>query len=181
MGDVCILYEKDGQPLANYLQGKLNDAELDIKTDIKNINEKEFGEQYNAYVFLVSPDLLYTTSLTFIQEFEKNASLIVLAGTKYSEFEQEALAHSQGTILDWFTFSLEENEESVKQLLVSVISLYESCLVPDATANNEMEMRLKDILAADENDESCSSSEVSELNAVKHVFRKVMQHTLFNP
>ena len=179
MGDVCILYEKDGQPLANYLQGKLNDAELDIKTDIKNINEKEFGEQYNVYVFLVSPDLLYTASLTFIQEFEKNTSLIVLAGTKYSEFEQEALAQSQGTILDWFTFSLEENEESVKQLLVSVISLYESCLIPDA--NNEMEMRLKDILAADENDESCSSSEVSELNAVKHVFRKVMLHTLFNP
>ena len=181
MGDVCILYEKDGQPLANYLQGKLNDAELDIKTVIKNINENEFGEHYNVNVFLVSPDLLYTASLTFIQEFEKNTSLIVLAGTKYSEFEQEALAHSQGTILDWFTFSLEENEESVKQLLVLVISLYESCLIPDVATNNEMEMRLKDILAKDEDDESCSSSEVSDLNAVKHVFRKVMQHTLFNP
>ena len=194
---VCIFFENDGQLLAKYLQEKLNSKEMAIKTNINVIYEYQSAEPFKVNVFLISPEFLSTTSLKTIQDFEKTRSILVLASTDFSELEEAVVENGIEPLLEWFVYSLEESDNSVKELLVSIISLYEDCLLFDDTSESEMEEKSENTWDGDNNGEIEYSGKNPEeniceddehykvlpersstfLNAVKYVFRKVIKYS----
>lgn len=190
--EICILHEDDSEPLAKFLQDKLSSDDMSINTCLCTDLQTRGDTNCKVNIFLISPEFLERKKLHTIKDFNEKNSVLVLAGSEHNDFEQEAINQGTESLLEWFVFHLEETDESVKELLVSVISIYELGSIPEDSSENDTEDETGTGLSQAESILSHNVSDTTEktgtmnsdykvlpprssvlFNAVKHVFRKV--------
>lgn len=189
--EICIFHEGDSEPLAKFLQDKLSSDDMSIDTclctDLRTTGDKKC----KVNIFLISPEFLQQKKLHIVKDFNEKNSALVLVGSEYSGFEQEVINQDAESLLEWFVFHLEETDESVKELLVSIISIYELGSIPEDSSENDTEDESGTGISQTESIEYHNISDFTEKadarnsdyivlpprssllsNAVKHVFRK---------
>lgn len=122
---VSIFFTSDGQEWAEYLKAKLSCKNCDINTELVNIEDKNIDFSSKVNVFLVFPDLLNLKSWDILDKFDSKTAIAVLAGVELNDWVEAASKHHVESVQEWLDYELEENDQSVRELLVSIIGIYE--------------------------------------------------------
>ena len=175
---VSIFFTNDGGEWAEYLQDKLTCKYCNIHTELVSISSKDIDFLSKVNVFLVSPDFLELESWSILSQFDSKTAIAVLAGVNHHDWSDAATKHNEDTVLEWLDYELEASDKSVRELLVSIVGIYEIQEEfgndPDAAWNEYMNSPPDKLNEPDSFYKVLPSRPSRQLNAVTNVFRKVM-------
>ena len=175
---VSIFFTNDGVEWAGYLQDKLTCKGCNIHTELASISNKDIDFLSKVNVFLVSPDFLELESWTILSQFDSKTAIAVLAGVNHNDWSEAAAKHNEDIVLEWLDYELEASDKSVRELLASIIGIYEMQEEfgndPDAAWNEYMNSPPDKPNEPDSFYKVLPSRPSRQLNAVTNVFRKVM-------
>lgn len=126
---VSIYYvPKDGAEWARYLQEKLGAKEYDLQCKINDFTCKQSCHVISTKVnvFLVTPEFLECRNWDTLNDFNKDTCIFVLTGVDNLDFSAAATLYNTDYVLDWYIHELLASEQSVKEMLLSIITIYES-------------------------------------------------------
>lgn len=126
---VSVYYQpSDGTEWARYVHDKLVSRDYEIKCILNNFSCQKTVPKLSKVVnvFLVTPDFLDYPDWDVTRQVDRDTCITVLTGVDSVDFEQAARLYNCAFVLDWYTHELDNTEESVRDMLVSIISLYES-------------------------------------------------------
>ena len=175
---VSIFFTNDGVEWAGYLQEKLSCKDCNIDTELVSISNKDIDFLSKVNVFLVSPDFLELESWTILSQFDSKTAIAVLAGVEHNDWTEAAAKHNEDTVLEWLDYELEASDKSVRELLVSIIGIYE--IQEEFGDDHEAAWNEYMNSPPDKPNEADSFYKVlprrpsRQLNAVTNVFRKVI-------
>ena len=179
---VSIFFTSDGVEWAGYLQDKLSCKDCNINTELVNLSNKDIDFLSKVNVFLVSPDFLELKSWDILNKFDSKTAIAVLAGVDHNDWIEATGKHNIETVLEWLDYELEASDRSVRDLLVTIIGIYEIQEEfgddPDADWNNYMNVPSDKPNEADSFYKVLPSRPCRPVNAVTNVFRKVMSHRM---
>ena len=179
---VCMVCKSDGQPLASFLKDKLESEKIGIKTDIQDVREVESCGPCTVTVFLITPEFIDHGDLRLIQNFEQTDTVLVLVGIDTDELRCAALKVNDEVLLDFLIYRLEETDESMKGLLISIIDMYETnTSLSEKSSEDDETTRIAKSGKIDYEKSASQEQHYKKLpdrtsglfNAVKHVFIKV--------
>ena len=179
---ITIHYISDGKEWATYLQDKFNSEGYSIKTVLRDFEASKSPTQGIVNIFLITPDLFEIENWDLMGHFKRDTSMVVLTGVNHADW---TMGIKNESLADWKSYEVNEDEESVRGLIMTIVSLYESSQqIPFWPSSNNMEKserRKKD----KNNIEPCQRPDsISTLyaplpkhskpvNTVSHVFRQV--------
>lgn len=173
---VSIFFTSDGVEWAGYLQDKLSCKDCNINTELVNLSNKDIDFLSKVNVFLVSPDFLELKSWDILNKFDSKTAIAVLAGVDHNDWIEATGKHNIETVLEWLDYELEASDRSVRDLLVTIIGIYEIQEEfgddPDADWNNYMNVPSDKPNEADSFYKVLPSRPCRPVNAVTNVFRK---------
>ena len=136
---VCIWYMKDGVPWAIFLGETLTDR-YDIPTKLIRVGKGfEATVQFTVNVILVTPLLLESGRLKLIEALNAESSVLILTGVTKDEFKTGTTQVK--SLQKWNIHELNRNEESVRDMRLCIIGLYERrsyALLPAPRQVNEL-------------------------------------------
>ncbi|KAJ8317975.1 hypothetical protein KUTeg_003066 [Tegillarca granosa] len=116
----------DGGSWANFLHEKLNEDDYMLSSSLVDISTLENDHLiHDVNIILVSPDFLNLKSLQPLTVLHQIRSLVVLLGVDKPEYEM-FVKDNELNLSKWDVFETEATEKSVRQLLLRIISLYET-------------------------------------------------------
>lgn len=178
---ICMVCKSDGQPLASFLKDKLESEKIGIKTDIQDVREVESCGPCTVTVFLITPEFIDHGDLRLIQNFEQTDTVLVLVGIDTDELRCAALKINDEVLLDFLIYRLEETDESMKGLLISIIDMYETnTSLSEKSSEDDETTRIAKSGKIDYEKSASQEQHYKKLpdrtsglfNAVKHVFIK---------
>ena len=145
--DLTIYYAPDGQVWAEYIQDALNSKAYGIGAVLRAFNEDTSSTPPSKInIVLISPDLIECEDWELMNELDSSTTIAVLTGVTHDDWSMAAERLNMESVLNWFDYQLSANEDSVKSLIIVIISLYER-LIEDANTSDNTE---PDILTDDE-------------------------------
>ena len=131
----------DGGTWAGFLKTKLSEKRYGINVVFFNANyDLKTDFPHGANILLVSPDFLSLKSFEKYSVFDPSTSLIVLLGTSEEEYKDACHKRKGDSILNWPIFETQQNESSVRALLVEIIDLYEQAHSKDVAGSDESDL-----------------------------------------
>ncbi|XP_045214228.2 uncharacterized protein LOC123564593 isoform X5 [Mercenaria mercenaria] len=125
---VSIFYvQPDGEVWADYLYQKLIAKEYEINCEKIEFTGKSESSLHSSVfnVFFVTPDFLDTQNWKWSNSVDTSRCLLVLTGTEHDDLEESARYHECEHVNEFYIHELKETEESVRDLLIIIISKYE--------------------------------------------------------
>ncbi|XP_060564669.1 uncharacterized protein LOC132723885 isoform X2 [Ruditapes philippinarum] len=124
---VSIFYVSDGYNWSDYLFKKLHSKEYEITCEQIQFNKRsEHSLQSSVLnVFFVTPDFLENQDWKWANSVDTNKCILVLTGTEQEDLEESAKHYKFDHVNDFFIFQLKETEDSVRDLLIFIITKYE--------------------------------------------------------
>ncbi|KAK3600210.1 hypothetical protein CHS0354_019836 [Potamilus streckersoni] len=120
-------YPQDGVEWAKYLQVKLGEREYEIDIALNDVTSDCTAQGRNRInVFLITPDFLDLKDLNFMTGFDHQFSLAILMGVdieNYTSITTQSGVHED--VKDWLTLDVDGTEESVRHLIMTIVSMYE--------------------------------------------------------
>lgn len=128
MALVCIFYLSDGEVWAKYLQDRLISEEYDISAVLKHFRDISTVKHTQAKlnIMLITPELIETDDLDLCVNYGGATCVAVLAGVDHDSWISAKNVLKLDNELDWFIYELEEGANSVRDLMMFIVSLYES-------------------------------------------------------
>ena len=123
---VSIYYTSDGQEWANYLEDKFSSKKYEMTAVLSDFSEPTDWTDAKLNILLITPALLELDHTDIQCHFSSTTFLAVLAGVSFEDWELASKVIQLDTRLDLFRYELAENEESVKNLITLIVSLFES-------------------------------------------------------
>ena len=124
---VCIFHLSDGEVWAKYLQETLQNSEkYDITAVLRHYRDIADGIQAKLNILLITPEIIETDELDLRSEYGGATCIAVLAGVDHDDWIVAKNVLRLDTELDWFIYELEAEGGSVRDLIVLIVSLYES-------------------------------------------------------
>ncbi|KAK3600218.1 hypothetical protein CHS0354_019845 [Potamilus streckersoni] len=127
--EISVYYHpQDAADWAKYLQTKLGEREYQIATVLNDITSGPiFKGKTRVNVFLISPSFLELTDMNIMAGFDSHFSLALLMGVDIDDFtfmttKYDVYEH----VKEWVKFEVQESEESVRTLLMTIVSMYET-------------------------------------------------------
>ena len=172
---ISLFYTSDGQTWADYLKDKLNSKDYSIPAESIDFNDKTADFTAKVNVFLVTPDFLELKDYwPLLESCDTKTSVAVLAGVDHADWILAASTYKVESVLEWFDFPLEANDTCVKDLLMTIIGIYEMIGDPDDTWG-ELYMNIPGNKKKEQPDYAVPPSRpTGHENAVTNVFRKVI-------
>lgn len=174
---ISIFYTSDGKEWAVYLKEKLSCKDRFINSELVNLLDKNIAFNSKVNVFLVSPDFLDLQSWGLLNKFNRKTAVAVLTGVEHNDWIEAVSKHNVDSVIDWLVYELEATDKSVRELLVSVICIYE--LTEEFGDDDEVHWDHYinvPTLEKKQTPEECHykvlPSQSRPLNAVSNVFRK---------
>lgn len=128
--NVSIHYmPSDGYAWATYIGQKLEEYSINCELCDFTAETKSDVKNYKVNAFFVTPDFLECGDWTLLKAFIKNSCILVLTGTDQVELEL-VLEKKCDNIQDYFIYEMKENDKSVRDLLIFIISKYEEDETP---------------------------------------------------
>lgn len=117
----------DGQVWAEYLCQKLRAKPYEINCELIKFTPNSVAEAHSSIlnVFFVTPDFLDVQDWSWTNSLDKNTCILVLTGTEQEDLELATQIHKSEHVLDFLIHQLTETEESVRDLLIIIITKYE--------------------------------------------------------
>ncbi|KAL4241094.1 toll-like receptor 7 signaling pathway [Mactra antiquata] len=115
----------DGHEWAMYFKQKLK--EYDVLCELNDFTG-DFNHQIksvNVNIFFLTPDFLDYSNWSLMRIMEKHCTMLVLTGIDHEDLEEASLKHNCKEMLDYYIYSLHNTEDSVRDLLISAVALYE--------------------------------------------------------
>ena len=125
---VCIFYLPDGEVWAKYLQERLNSEQYDISAVTKHYRDVSTAKntQTKLNIMLITPELIESHNLDLRVDYGGATCVAVLAGVDHENWILAKTVLRLDNELDWFIYELEADADSVRDLMVFIVSLYES-------------------------------------------------------
>ncbi|KAL3875392.1 hypothetical protein ACJMK2_033345 [Sinanodonta woodiana] len=127
--EISVYYHpQDAAEWAKYLQAKLGEREYQIDTILNAItNDPIVKEKTRVNVFLISPSFLELTDMKIMAGFDSHFSLALLMGVDMDDFIfMTTKCDVYREVKEWVKFEVQESEESVRTLLMTIVSMYET-------------------------------------------------------
>ena len=124
---MSIYYVSDGYNWSDYLFKKLHSKEYGIKCAQIDFNKRsDLSLQSSVInVFFVTPDFLEHQDWKWAESVDTNRCILVLTGTEQEDLEDSATYYKFDHVNDFYIYQLMETEESVRDLLIFIISVFE--------------------------------------------------------
>ncbi|XP_050391933.1 phosphoinositide 3-kinase adapter protein 1 isoform X4 [Patella vulgata] len=132
MGEVLLFYASDGEQWATFLTNKFTSQEynLPVRTELFSTPDFEFSAECCVQVLLLTPELLESASKTktnFLGLIPTRC-VVVLLGVEKSDVETLLKADGQSKhIFDCKICCVNNDNETIKGTLVTIIEVYEGC------------------------------------------------------
>ncbi|KAL3875384.1 hypothetical protein ACJMK2_033337 [Sinanodonta woodiana] len=131
--EISIHYHpQDGAEWAKYLQSRLGEREFEIDIALNDVTAPDISRgRSRINVFLITPDFMDLTDLNIMKGYDHRYSLAILMGIETEIFT--LLTTQRGIyedLQDWITLDADESEESVRRLLVTIVTMYEYDYLP---------------------------------------------------
>ncbi|KAL3875382.1 hypothetical protein ACJMK2_033335 [Sinanodonta woodiana] len=126
--EICIhYYPQDGVQWARYLQAKLGEREYEIDIALNDVTSSSTAQGSSRMnVFLITPDFLDLKDLKIMTVFNHQFSLVILMGVDIQNFHSKTKHHGvQEDVNNWFTLEVDGSVESVRHMLMTIVSMYE--------------------------------------------------------
>lgn len=123
---LSIFYCSDGKEWADYIQEKLSAEEYNIQTILKDFETADTKIDTDVNVFLMSPVSIQLDKWDLMNYSESATSLAVLTGISFDDWSSAIQTYNMESLYEWCYYELKPEEESVRQLLILIVSLYES-------------------------------------------------------
>ena len=131
----------DGGTWAGFLKTKLSGKRYRINVVFYNANhDLKTDFPHGANILLISPDFLLLKSLEKYSVFNPSTSLIVLLGPSEEEYKDVCRKRKGDSILNWPIFETQQNESSVRALVVEIIDLHEQAQSRDVAGSDESDI-----------------------------------------
>ena len=123
---VCIFYLPDGEVWAKYLQER--SQQYDISAELKPFRDKSAAKHTRARlnIMLITPELIETDDLDIRADYGGVTSVAVLTGVNHDSWSCAKKVLKLDDEFDWFIYELEGDADSARDLMVFIVSLYES-------------------------------------------------------
>ncbi|KAK3600209.1 hypothetical protein CHS0354_019835 [Potamilus streckersoni] len=131
--EISIHYHpQDGTEWAKYLQSKLGEREYQIGIGLNDVTSNDISQgKSKINVFLITPDFLELIDPNIIKGFDHKCSLSVLMGVGTEDFTLITKEHGvHEDVKDWITLIVDASEESVRHLLMTIVTLYDNDYPP---------------------------------------------------
>lgn len=179
---VSIYYvPRDGAEWARYLQEKLGHKEYDIQCEINDFTGQRSCHVISTKVnvFLVTPDFLECRNWDTLNEFNKDTCIFVLTGVDNLDFSAAAALYRSDYVLDWYIHELVGTEQSVREMILSIISIYEStdplpCPEPCSVRSSRTGSGIYENANWDDDDVYDTLPPARQVNGLVETFCKVM-------
>ncbi|KAL3875377.1 hypothetical protein ACJMK2_033330 [Sinanodonta woodiana] len=126
--EISIHYHpQDGTEWATYLQSKLGEREYQIDIALNDVTRNDASQgKSKINVFLITPDFLELIDPGIMKGFHHTCSLVILMGVEAENFTLITKQHGvHEDVRDWITLTVDASEESVRHLLMTIVTLYE--------------------------------------------------------
>lgn len=174
---ISIFYTSDGKEWAVYLKEKLCCKDRFINSELVNLLDKNIAFNSKVNVFLVSPDFLDLQSWGLLNKFNRKTAVAVLTGVEHNDWIEAVSKHNVDSVIEWLDYELEATDKSVRELLVSIIGIYE--LTEEFGDDDEVQWdhyinvpNLEKKQNLEESHYKVLPCQSRPLNAVSNVFRK---------
>ena len=119
---------KDGAEWAKYIQEKLATKGYDLRCVLNDFTCQTSSHVVSTTVnvFLITPDFLDCRNWDTLNDFDKDTCIFVLTGVDITDFAEAAREYKTEHVLDWYILEITNTEHSVRDMVVSIISIYES-------------------------------------------------------
>lgn len=127
---VRIFYSvDDGNEWASYLNGKLTEKHK-LVCELKEIETYDIlvPSTASVNVVLVTPVILDDGYLKVTRGLQNLRCILVLTGIKHKEYVRSLETLKLKHVLDWHVHEIDGSEDSVRELILFIISLYESSM-----------------------------------------------------
>lgn len=119
-----IYHVDDGSRWASYLQKNLCEK-YNIPCKAVPIGEVSSAPASAVNVILITPNLVDKDHLSSISTLGKQKSVLILTGVHKEEFEATARKQNCDSLTSWNIHVLDGSEDSIRQMRVFIIGLYE--------------------------------------------------------
>ncbi|KAL3875387.1 hypothetical protein ACJMK2_033340 [Sinanodonta woodiana] len=123
---VCY-HPHDGAEWAKYLQSKLGEREYQIDIALNDVTSDHTSRgKSRINIIAITPDFLDVIDLNIVKCFHQQLSLAILMGVDTEEFT--LITRQRGVhdnVQDWLTLTVDGSGESVRHLLMTIVSMYE--------------------------------------------------------
>lgn len=126
---ISIYFISDGNEWANYLTEKFSCEVYNIETVQQDFHTASSDMKTKVNVFLFTPDLAIEDNWDLLNYFDSVTSVAVLTGITHEDWQGAIEMHGLESLNEWYVHELIAEEDSVRELLLLIISLYETDLV----------------------------------------------------
>lgn len=123
---VSIYFTSDGKEWADYLEGTFSSKKYEMTAVLSDFSEPADSTDAKLNILLITPALLELDDTDIKCHFSSTTSIAVLAGVSDEDWKLASKIIQLDRRLDLYVYELGENEESVKNLVTLIVSLYES-------------------------------------------------------
>ncbi|KAK3600211.1 hypothetical protein CHS0354_019837 [Potamilus streckersoni] len=125
-------HPQDGVVWAKYLQSKLAQPEYKIGIALNDITSDDMSRgRSRLNIFLITPDFLELIDSNIVKGFDHQISLAILMGVDTENFTlTTTLSGVYEDVKDWLTLDVDGSEESVRHLLMTIVTMYEYDMLP---------------------------------------------------
>ena len=123
---ISIYFISDGNEWANYLTEKFSCEEYNIETVQQDFQTASSDMKTKVNVFLFTPDLAIEKNWDLLNYFDSVTSVAVLTGITHEDWQCAIEMHGLESLNEWYVHELIAEEDSVRELLLLIISLYET-------------------------------------------------------
>ncbi|KAK3600212.1 hypothetical protein CHS0354_019838 [Potamilus streckersoni] len=125
--EISIHYHpQDGTEWATYLQSKFGERKYQISIALNDVTaDNKSQESSNINMFLITPDFLESIDLNTMKGFDNKCSLAILMGVDAEDFTFIAIEHGMHDVKNWLMLDVDGTEESVRHLIMTIVSMYE--------------------------------------------------------
>ncbi|XP_052264943.1 uncharacterized protein LOC127867661 isoform X2 [Dreissena polymorpha] len=125
----------DGTDWAKYVAQKLEDYNIKCKIfNFTDTNHFEISSHVN--VFIITPDFLEFTDWTVFKHVDINKCMLILTGSEQCDLEEASRRYGCAQVANCAMHENTGSEESVKEMMIRIILMYEGELITSPSANS---------------------------------------------
>lgn len=135
--DVAICYvSSDGVDWASYIKDKLVCEPYGINCGLIDVASTSFTrdlylQHSKVNVFFITPDFLEQSDIQSILNLDKDTTITVLTGVERDDLILAVKDVKYDILTDSIICDLQQNEESVRNLLITIIHVFENVEIPE--------------------------------------------------